>query len=495
MRTVASARHPRWYRTWTWLERHSGRLLVVMLVLFVLVFSIAAVRKYRLFRVGFDVALIHQAVWNTTQGRFLETHAYDFTDSLLGTDSFFMAAWLAPFYALAPSVHTLFVLEVVIVALGAIPLYLLARERLSPTLGLLTAGFYLVYLPVQYGTLYEIRFRMMAMAWLCFVFYYVEKQRYGAMLPFLFLALSCRLDTTIAVAMVGVYALLRKKRWYYGLTLLAAAVAWYLVMNQVILPHYSTRAGYMFGEHYLPLGRTPGEILRTIVTDPGLFVDVIFQPPKLLYLFQMSVPLLFLPVLAPEAFLSVLPLFLLNLLSNRKIQWDIYHHYQGLLVPFLLVGLVQAWSRLGDWDGPAWWPSWRRLSREGRLRTVGMLLLSAALFANIAFYNPLPPLLFGRAPERAAAAMALIERIPPKAPVGASNLLAPHIPVRRDIFLLPGGDFYYAFFPEGRADFLLLDLQSERGEEEAALMERVLQQGDWRVDAEQDGYVLLARQR
>ncbi|MBN1483421.1 MAG: DUF2079 domain-containing protein [Chloroflexia bacterium] len=504
---AANALRNAWFRFWPWLDRHSVRLLVLLLLLFVLVFSLAAVRKVQLFRVGFDVALIHQAVWNTTQGRFLETHAYDFTDNLLGTDSFFMAAWLAPFYALVPSVYTLLVLQMVIVALGAVPLYLLARERLGPALGLLTAGLYLAYLPVQYGSLYEIRFRMMAMTWLCFLLYFVEKRRYWAALPFLFLALSCRLDTVVAVAMVGLYALLRRRRWALGLTLILAAVGWYLAMNHWILPHYSTRSGYMFADHYLPLGNSPAEILHTALRDPLLVLQVMFTPRKLGYLFQLGLPLLFLPLLHLPSLICLLPLLLLNLLSNRTIQTDIYHHYQGLLVPFLLVGLIHSWAWLARWgpreEGgtgrrkprPPKGRFWFRLSLQDRRRAIGLALLLLSVLSNLFYYNPLPPLLLDRPPARTRMALALIERIPPGSPVAASNLLAPHVPVRRDIFLLPGGDFHYAYKPEERADYILLDLQSERGAEEAALLAQLLAGPDWRVEARQDDYVLLARAR
>lgn len=529
-----------WQRLWIWLHCHSIWLLTMLLLLFVVVFSVAAMRKYHLFRVGFDVALIHQAVWNTSQGRFLESHAYDFTNNLLGTDSFFMAAWLAPFYIVFPSLSTLFVVEMIIVAVGAIPLYLLARERLGPAHGLIAALLYLAYLPVQYGSLYEIRFRMMAMAWLCFLLFFVEKERYGALWPFLFLALSCRLDTTIAVAMAGLYAFLRRKRWYYGVTLVVAAVAWYVVMTRLVLPHYSTRAGYMFLEHYLPLGRTPGEIVRTVLADPLLALGVVLEPRKLWYLLQIFLPLLFLPLFHLPAILSALPLFLMNLLSNRKIQTDIYHHYQALLVPFLLLGTIQMWERWGgralsaadrpdpaagrpdpaadrpdpqsgtgdspDAPGPtrssllrkvrSWLRGvWHRLGDESRRRLIGTLLLGAALGANWLFYNPLPPLLLDEPPARTEAARVLIGRIPLDAPVAASNLLAPHIPVRRDLFLVPGGDFYYAEHPAERADYVLLDLQSERGAEEVALMNRLLEQPAWQVKAWRDGYILLVRQR
>ncbi len=493
METRADSAGFRGARIWHWLERHSGWLLALMMVLYAVVFTLAAIRKFQLFRMGFDVALIHQSVWNTTQGRFLETHAYDFTNSLLGTDSFLMAAWLAPLYALFPSVYTLFAAVIAIVALGALPLYLLARDHLGRVPGLIIAAVYFLYTSVEYGSLYEIRFRMIAMAWLAFLLLFIERERYWAMLPFLFLALSCRLDTTVAVVMVGLYALLRRKPWYYGLTLVAAGVGWYLVMTQVIIPALGT-GGYIFAQHYEPLGSSPGELLRTAVTQPLLYVQVIFQSRKMWYLFQMGAPLLFLPLWSWPALLPLIPLFLFNLLSNRSVQWDIYHHYQGTLTPLLMMGTILAWERFSRRERRPWPTWWHGLGERGRIGALGLVLLLASVFCNLAFRNPLPSIVLGKPPARTAAALGLIARIPAESPVAASNLLAPHIPVRRDIFLIPGGDFHYAERPEERAEYILLDLESERGAEEAALMAELLAGSEWRVEAEREGYVLLARQ-
>lgn len=489
-----SMKRSHWNAAWDWIDRHSGWLLALLMVLYAVIFTMAAVRKMQLFRMGFDTTFFEQAIWNTVHGRFLETHTVDFTDNLLGIDSFFMAAWLAPFYALVPSVNTLFAVQMAIVSLGALPLYLLARDRLGRAPGLLVAIFYLAYTPVEYSSLYEIRFRAMAMAWLAFLFLFVERQRYWGMLPFLVLALSCRLHTAVAVAMLGVYALLRRKPWYYGVTLLVAGIAWYLAMTQVITPHYSDK-GFIFFEHYEQLGGSPLAMLETGLTRPLLVLQVIFTPPKLWYLFQMGVPLLFLPVLSPPAIIPAILLFLTNLLSARPIQTDVYHHYQGGIVPFLMVGLILAWDWLSYRKGPAWWKRWQRLERTTRVRIIGLLLLVSFLGSNLIFRNPLPSIFFAHPPDRLETARAILARIPPDVPVAVSNLLSPHLPMRRDIFLVPGGDFYYVAHPEERVDYIVLDLKSDRGDAEAALMERLSQQLDWHIEVQEDDYVLLVRQR
>jgi hypothetical protein len=235
-----------------------------------------------------------------------------------------------------------------------------------------------------------------------------------------------------------------------------------------------------------------------------LVLETVLQPGKLLYLLQMGAPLLFLPLLSLPALLPALPLLALNLLSTRPNQFDIYHHYQGVVTPFLMVGVILAWEWLArDGTRPAapgapggaggGKRSWWRLERTARIRILIVAVLAASLVSNLAWRNPLPSIFFGHMPARAAAARALIAQVPPDAPVAATNLLAPLVPVRRDIFLVPGGDFYYAAHPEDRADYILLDLQSEHGDDEAALLETLRGRPEWSVVDEREGYVLLGR--
>src|SRR3712207_7566488 len=93
----------------------------------------------------------------------------------------------------------------VIVGTSAIPVYLLARDTLKRRWAALAlAAIYLAYLPVMWGNLYEIRERVMAMAWILWLLLCIERGWYWRMLVPLALALSCRLDTTIGIALVEI---------------------------------------------------------------------------------------------------------------------------------------------------------------------------------------------------------------------------------------------------------------------------------------------------
>jgi uncharacterized membrane protein len=489
-----------------WIDRWARVLLTLLIVGYIVVIGLTAVRKFQLYRMGFDLALIQQAIWNTIHGRPFETLAYDHTANLLGTDSFFVLLVLAPFYALVPNPATLLVVQTVIVATSAIPVYLLARDHLRQRWAALAIGaVFLLYQPALNGNLYEVRERIMAMAWMLWLLLCIERRWYWRMLIPLALMLSCRLDTTIGVALLGVYALLlryvrpragdepdelaagvqpsdARLPLRYALTLIGGAAAWYLFVTQIMVPSFTTRPGFLFLEHYSYLGDSPPAIVLNVVTHPLNTLRILFTPEKLWYLLGMFLPLAFLSLLNWRLLLIMIPLYGVNLLSPRKIQWDVYHHYQGLIVPLMLLAAILGIKALARR---------RALGRAtlGWLVAVMLLgtVLSHALYGNqVVSWTP---------DARAIAANELIAEVPADAPIAAGNLIAPHLPARRAIYLVPGGDFFYVADPFAKAEYALTDIQPDAEdprERDATLA--AIEGGGWcRVDQRAE-YVLLKKQ-
>lgn len=498
-----------------WIERWAHVLLTLLIVGYVLVVGLTAIRKFQLYRMGFDLALIQQAIWNTIQGRPFETFAYDHTANLLGTDSFFVLLVLAPFYALWPNPATLLVVQTVIVATSAIPVYLLARDHLRQRWAALAiVAVFLLYQPVLNGNLYEIRERVMAMAWLLWLLLCIQRRWYWRMLIPLALMLSCRLDTTIGVALLGGYTLLLRYSptrsddqpdelsarplsepqaqpatrlpLRYPITLIGSAIVWYLFVTQIMVPSFTTRQGFLFLEHYSYLGDTPTEILVNVITNPLNTLGILFTPDKLWYLLGMFLPLAFLSLLNWRLLLTMLPLYGLNLLSPRKIQWDVYHHYQGLIVPLMLLAAVLGLRAL---------MRRRALGRSTLSVGIAAMLLGTVL-SHALYGNQIVSVLKRWTPgEREIAANELIAAIPEDVPVAAGNLVAPHLPTRRKIFLVPGGDFFYVADPFAEAEYALTDIQpdpEDSRERDATLA--AIEGGGWCVVDQRADYVLLKRQ-
>src|SRR6185295_10778684 len=100
-----------------------------MIVLYILFLIAGMAFKYALWGQGFDHVDYEQAIWNTTQGRPFEISRYNFTDSILGMDFMPGLLFAVPFYMVWPSAYMLDILQSVLLALGAVPVYLIARDR------------------------------------------------------------------------------------------------------------------------------------------------------------------------------------------------------------------------------------------------------------------------------------------------------------------------------------------------------------------------------
>src|SRR5205085_5861412 len=136
----------------------------------------ASFYKYETFGQGYDQVDFEQGIWNTVQGRPMEDSRFNFTDSVFGMDWMPMLLLFVSAYALVPSAHTLFFLQIVGSALGAVPLYWLARDRFaSQTVGLGAGAAYLLYPTLLHGVLNPFQVRLFSVALLLFGFYYFEK--------------------------------------------------------------------------------------------------------------------------------------------------------------------------------------------------------------------------------------------------------------------------------------------------------------------------------
>ncbi len=136
--------------------KHPLFWLGLFVVVFVVVSSLASIASYENFRstASTNTGTIAQAVASSTYG----DHApfYEAADcaardrcSFLLVHASFLLYLAVPFYALAPTTLTLFVLQSTVIGAAALPLYWLARQVTgSVTKSLFAAGLYLIWAPL-----------------------------------------------------------------------------------------------------------------------------------------------------------------------------------------------------------------------------------------------------------------------------------------------------------------------------------------------------------
>lgn len=545
----SSAGHPRTRygdRGWAWAERHANVLLTVLIVLAGALFTAINIWRIGALRQGFDVLFYEQPIWNTVHGRPFAQSAVAIAPTDLGLDLMWFELWVAPIYALWQSPVMLFALVSAGAALGALPLFLLARERFgSPVAGLVWAILYLAYLPVSSIAVWEFQPRLFSATALLFAVWWYRRGRYRLYWLALVIAISVRSDVGLAVGALGALIALDRRARRLGVATLVFGFGYWLLAVYVVVPALSGGAGFHWQVNYEWLGATSGEMLRTMIRRPLFVLSNAFTLDKLRYLAQLLFPLGCLPFLKPRWVIPALPILALNLLSDRAVQFDIYHQYQALIVPFLFLAGIYGLADFLESDGRAalarWvllgsavfavavvlWPLWpgNATSRNAlnhtfaplvwitlvaiaaspivvglaRLRIrpsrrlvpiAGALLLLMAL-QHVLMGSEVVRMLKHPGPSpRLPAARAIVAAIPPDAPLAVTSQLGIQVPMRQDLYAFPGNDLYDPALVQ-RAQYVLGDRQ--RSAEESAEIDRLLASGRWRMVREEAGFVLLER--
>ena len=146
-------------------------------------FAALSILQYRAYNAGrFDLGNMAQAVWATAHGHPLEiTNLQGDQASRLGSHVDPILAAFAPLWWIWPSAAMLVAAQAVAIALGALPVFWLARKHLgSEQAALGFALAYLLYPAVQWLTLNEFHPVALACPLLLYAFWYLDEERLGA---------------------------------------------------------------------------------------------------------------------------------------------------------------------------------------------------------------------------------------------------------------------------------------------------------------------------
>jgi len=400
-------------------------------------FAALSVLRHEAFSTGrFDLGNMVQAVWSTAHGHPLETTSLRGEQFVrLGAHFDPVLAAFAPLWWLWPSPKLLLVAQACVVATGALPVFWLARKHLRSERGAL--GFALAYLltpAIEWMTVSEFHPVALATPLLLFAFWYLEEERLLAFAAFAALALTTKEHVGLAVAAMGVWHALTRRRALPGAAIAVAGVAVTAIAVALVVPHFSPQGASSFYGRFDEVGGSPGGIARRAVTDPLTVLAEAAEPRDRSYLLDLLLPLAGLSLLAPAALLPALPELALNLLSATRTQTSIHFQYSAVAVAGLVAAAVLGAARLAG--GSA--------LRAERLAGV---VVAAALVGNYVL-GPIP--VWAKLPggetlgstahdvdahDRVAARA--LRLIPDDVVVSASNSLGGHLSARRRILSFP----------------------------------------------------------
>lgn len=379
---------------------------------------------------------------------------------------------ILPIYIIFPHPVTLIVVQLLIVLSGAIPVYLICKNKkysVFITVGIVSV--FLLYPTMRSGLFYDFHENKFLTPLLLWLLYFTEKEGLSVKHKsigigvFTLLSLMVKEDAAIYVACIGLFLMVYKKRKnerLTGLFIMLGAIIYFLIV-------YYLLGKYGAGSSINSIGRYENflvsdndglaDMLMNIFKDPAYAIKQLLTAEKLEFVLWTMVPVLFVPLMSRNAavYILLIPYLVMNLLTNYVYQYDIGFQYTyGSCT--LLIYMVILWFEGAD-------------TIKKRICVILMVISSMLTSANAiasrnAYFNNVKNEL-----EYCAEIFEILETIPTDKSVCADTWFVPALSGRRVIY-------EYNDNADMETDFIVLDKRSKKAEEKTKkIVEKKLQEG------------------
>lgn len=384
------------------------------------------------FVAGYDLGYFSQAAYLIRTGRsafvtvrglnLLADHAY------LG---FYPIAWVAACLATAPA---LLAFQSAALALGAVPLYAIARKLANLSVGVTVALLfsYAVFPALVNINLADYHPESIAVpALLCCVLFGLTRRwiPYAASAA---VVLLIREDLALTMMFVGVLLVLERHR-RAGLITIVVSGVWLVIATQVLMPHFANGQFVQGALRYPQYGDTLASVGKYMLLHPHVVLRDFLHRANAKVFLELLAPLAFLPVLSPRFLMPGLPLQCLYLLSNVPAAHTIDWQYTVAIIPFLFVATAMALGKQ------------RELVRFRTAAVATLIAFSFGGFLMLANASPSDhPWSWFRHDEVDQAREKAIALIPKGASVSASPSVWPELADRANLYNFPMPFAFYS---------------------------------------------------
>jgi len=473
------------------LKTRYGLLIVLTLIyLYSAYFSALSIQRYATFRTyASDMGQMDQAMWNTLHGHLLEDTRPDGQQLPRLTDHVEPIFLVIPFvFLIYNGIESLFVLQSIAIALGALAIFWIAARRLkSQWAGVLFAAMYLLFPALQAANLAEFHAVTFAPAPLMFAYNYGEERAWKRFALFALIALAVKEDMALLVVMMAAFFAIKSTadsrqstdkqitihvlRFTIRLQIIPAliviaSIAWFLLALFIIIPHFSPKSQSVY------IGRYPQSPLEIIA---GLFI-----PDKLAYVLKLLASVGFIAVLDPISLLLGAPSLLLNLVSSYDAMYSGTYHYSAPVAPYFVLAAIGGAAAIKS----------KVKSQKLKVGSILATMLVALGYHVIAGYTPFGgEYFYPQVTSHQQLVSRFVNEIPPDVPAMTTSTLFTHLSHRQKLYR-----FLQLPIPDN-TDYILLDVSQSNTTNPidfAVKYRDALKQGFGIKDA-LDGYILLQR--
>lgn len=297
---------------------------------------------------GFDLGQYDSVFACTLHGRWLAMpplgYGQNFGD-VVNNHADFGTLFLLPIYALYPDAKTLLVIQAVMVAGAAVPLFLFAKKRLSTGAGFALAVAWLAYAPMHAAQLYDFHWQLIAASLVICALAALEYGRMKTWWVFFGLAIICREDVSIGLTALGLYLVLSGERPKLGLITVVVSGAFFALLRFAVMRNQSFANIHYSGMQAPGEGSGFGAVIKTLISNPAFSLRSVVTWEKARYFAQIFAPLAFLPLRRPWLWLLMIPGIVLTLLTNGplppiQINFQYVGNWAGYMFPAAAIALA-----------------------------------------------------------------------------------------------------------------------------------------------------------
>lgn len=332
-------------------------------------------------------------------------------------------AIISPLYRLFPNPVTLLFIQSLFVSLSAIPIYLIALDKLKNKLvaTIITVA-YLSSPGIFSAVFFDFHLATISVLPLSFMLFFWHFKHWRLYWLTQAISILFKEDIPIFVLGLGLYQLFTKQRYQGLFTILFALSSFYLIKFQIMPFLWKDAASGYINSSILPLD-SPVDMLLLFFTRPTIFLDQFFGAEvKLNTLTGLYSQFGFLAFLNPLSLLTVIPYLFLRFSSTMTQLWTNNWHHNANLIPFLAISTIYAIYRF-------------HLSNKAVIILISVSMFLGGLSPHSPVWSALQSTQ-NRYPQFDYLSSTVVI-IPPNASVSAQSPLVPRLSNREYIYLYP----------------------------------------------------------
>lgn len=329
-----------------WLEKQFSKrdnlrpIYSAIIIYCLLMFALKSAKLFSLNYEVFDAGIYINKLWRLSQAPWLEMWHIALVEGHFQP----ISVLFGMLYGWSGSPLAPYLLETVVLASGAIPVFLLSLKLWKNGVGPTLIAFAYLFNPiVHFNDILGFHPDHIVLPALLWAFYFAEVGRYNASLLALGAICLSSEPWILLASSFGIYLALQHKKIIWGLSVAVGFMTLFVFILFYLLPHYGS----------INSTNVPGSSLDALSSydtflssSPLAIIKLLIEPRKLFFLSFLLTPFLLLPLWSWAVMIVALPDLAKTLLSSEMLHYSVEGHYTLGLLAVIFVGYIHALNRL-----------------------------------------------------------------------------------------------------------------------------------------------------